>query len=195
MDMTYDAGLKNQIQSLEQENAKLKETADFYFQKGVDLQLSGDISGATTAFNTVISKFPTSKLASISSGRVSEINAAAVAKQAAEFAEAQRQKDEQARLEVLTGEYISYSAFYAKALSSGLPTSKRYRFHAVVFNPLMLCETGENNLGSQGMHVKPAFDDPSEYEHFLRYTSSHSEENVVASMEADGRVYIHRLHW
>ncbi|HUT99218.1 MAG TPA: tetratricopeptide repeat protein [bacterium] len=54
--------LKGQVAALEEENAKLKETADYHYQQGVDFQNAGDWNNAKIEFETVINKYPESEL-------------------------------------------------------------------------------------------------------------------------------------
>jgi hypothetical protein len=55
--------LEHEVASLEEEVSKLKETADYYYQQGVDLQSSGNLPDVKAAFEAVVAKFPTSNLA------------------------------------------------------------------------------------------------------------------------------------
>jgi TolA-binding protein len=68
--------LQNKIDSLEKEVSTLKETADNYFQRGADAQLAGNLEEAKTAFENVISKFPSSNLAAKAQERLIYVNSA-----------------------------------------------------------------------------------------------------------------------
>ncbi|MGD0227015.1 MAG: hypothetical protein ABSF71_32210 [Terriglobia bacterium] len=68
--------LQKKVDSLEQEVTALKETADYYFQKGVDQQSAGNLYEARTAFETVVTKFPTSNLVGSAQQRLTAVNAA-----------------------------------------------------------------------------------------------------------------------
>ncbi|MGD0008473.1 MAG: WG repeat-containing protein [Terriglobia bacterium] len=70
------------------------ETPDYYYQRGVDLQSSGDMGDAKTWFEAVVAKFPTSNLVGSAQERL-----VAVAKAEADrAAEMQRQQEERERL-------------------------------------------------------------------------------------------------
>lgn len=185
---THVAQLETTIKSLQTEVAQLKETADYNYKRGVELQAAGNLTEAKAAFETVISKFPTSNLVAGAKQQIAKINATT-----------ERQERERQAEERLSGEYIGYTDFYAKALSSGLPVGKRYHFRARALGAgkggrLCFCETGSENLGKNELCVKPEFDNPSEYENLLRGASSYPDQTVVASMSSDGDVYVHRSH-
>jgi hypothetical protein len=57
-----NAELQKKVGSLEQEVTALKETADNYFQRGVDMQYAGNLEEAKRCFEAVITKFPASNL-------------------------------------------------------------------------------------------------------------------------------------
>ena len=57
-----NAELQKKVESLEQEVTALKETADNYFQRGVDMQYAGNLQEAKRCFEAVITKFPASNL-------------------------------------------------------------------------------------------------------------------------------------
>jgi len=59
---TENQTLKSKIASLEQENNKLKETADYHFQQAVDAVKSEDYQKASEEFEIVIEKYPNSPL-------------------------------------------------------------------------------------------------------------------------------------
>jgi len=46
--------LQKKVESLEQEVTTLKETADYYFQQGVDQQSAGNLQEAKMAFEAVV---------------------------------------------------------------------------------------------------------------------------------------------
>jgi len=71
-----NAELQNKVESLEQEVTALKETADRYFQRGVDLQYAGNFQEAKAAFEAVITKFPASNLVGKAQERLIFVNAA-----------------------------------------------------------------------------------------------------------------------
>lgn len=68
--------LQQKVESLEQQVTTLKETADYYFQRGVDQQAAGDLYDAKAAFETVIAKFPNSHLVGAAQERLAAVNAA-----------------------------------------------------------------------------------------------------------------------
>lgn len=55
---TENQELKNRLAVLEQENAKLKETAEFHYQKGVDLIKTQQYEAAKKEFEVVLERFP-----------------------------------------------------------------------------------------------------------------------------------------
>jgi len=69
-----NAELQKKVESLEQEVAALKETADNYFQRGVDMQYAGNLQEAKRAFEAVITKFPASNLVGSAKERLIFIN-------------------------------------------------------------------------------------------------------------------------
>ena len=71
-----NAELQKQVQSLQQDVSALKETADKYFQRGVDLQYAGNLQEAKAAFEAVISKFPESNLVGSAKERLIFVNQA-----------------------------------------------------------------------------------------------------------------------
>ncbi len=68
--------LQKNIDTLEQKVRTLRETADYYFQQGVDKEAAGNLYDAKTAFETVIAKFPTSPLVGSAQQRLAAVNAA-----------------------------------------------------------------------------------------------------------------------
>jgi N12 class adenine-specific DNA methylase len=71
-----NAELQKKVESLEEQVSALKETADKYFQRGVDMQYAGNLQEAKAAFETVISKFPASNLAGSAKERLIFVNQA-----------------------------------------------------------------------------------------------------------------------
>jgi hypothetical protein len=70
-----NAELQKKVVSLEQDVSELKETPDNYFQRGVDMQYAGNLEEAKTAFEAVITKFPTSNLVASAKERLIFVNA------------------------------------------------------------------------------------------------------------------------
>ena len=170
-----------------------------YYQQGVDFQSAGNLPNAKAAFETVLAKFPASNLVSSAKQRLADINAEIESQgKAIQAAEQSRKQAIQAE-EQLTGEDISYVDFWANAKSRGLPIEKRYRFRAKIDKRLTLYDLDYPDSGTPAIYeTHAAFDDPSEYENFLRSVSTFSERfsehTIVASMGDDGYVNIHRLH-
>jgi tetratricopeptide (TPR) repeat protein len=123
-----NAELQKKVESLEQEVATLKETADYYFQNGVNLQAAGNFQEAKTAFEAVVAKFPTSSLVDSARQRLTAVNEAIAKAEADRLAEAQRQQEEQERQAQEQGEPIDFASFYAKMQTNGLKPGKHYRF-------------------------------------------------------------------
>lgn len=192
------AELQGKVDSLEQEVAKLKQTSEYYYQHGIDLQSSGNLTDAQAAFEAVVAKFPASNLVASAQERLTAVNAAIAKAEADRAAETQRQQaareeaqlrqqQEQEKLEREQGEQIEYKLFYAKAKSTGLPIGKRFRFRAFVNLDLLLEDGSGNYLSGEA-----AFDDEGQHERFLQGPDKQFR-TVVASMGYDGRVQIHRI--
>jgi len=64
------SALKNKIEALETENQKLKETAQFYFDKGVNFTTDKDYEGAKNAFETILKRFPNDPLSDEASAQL-----------------------------------------------------------------------------------------------------------------------------
>ncbi|MCL2334979.1 MAG: hypothetical protein FWC57_02825 [Endomicrobia bacterium] len=67
--------LKAKIEALEQENTKLKETAENYWQNAVNSLSKQDYEQAKNIFSQIIDKFPASELAQKSKDKIGEIDA------------------------------------------------------------------------------------------------------------------------
>ncbi len=78
-----NAELQKKVESLEREVTALKETAENYFQRGVDMQYAGNLQEAKRAFEAVITKFPASNLVGSAQERLIYLNEA-IAHQGAE---------------------------------------------------------------------------------------------------------------
>lgn len=79
---------------LQNEVARLKETAGYFLQRGVGMQAAGNLTEAKAAFEAVISKFPTSDLVRTAQQRLAIVNAA-IAKAEADRLAKERRKQEQ----------------------------------------------------------------------------------------------------
>jgi len=73
------------------------ETADYYFQRGIALQSTGDLTVAKTWFEAVVAKFPTSNLVASAQERLAAVNEAIAKAEAERAAEVQRQQEERER--------------------------------------------------------------------------------------------------
>jgi hypothetical protein len=204
---------EGQITQLQAENQKLKETADYYYQQGVDLQSSGNMTDAKAAFEAVVAKFPTSNLVGHAQQRLATVNEA-IAKteadraaqekeaEATRLAEQRRQQEEQEKLTRERDEEIDYSVFYAKVKSKTLPTGKRFRFVAVINHDLNLSQQDVRG-GKALFYEAAAFDDQGQYEQFLQGDDFREDSNglkvagtihtIVASMGFNGWIQIHRI--
>ena len=192
---TENEKLNSENSQLKAEIKKLMETAQYYFQDGQDYFAAKEFDKAIPSFEAVISKFPndplvasaTKSLAIAQKAQASEI----VRKQRAEAA-AQRAREQEM---ALTGEPIDYAVFFAKS-HTGLPIGKRYRFDAcLATDPPCLYRHSEGQYhtdqGICGLNMD--FDDQAEYERWLQ-TGREYCGNIVASMNWDGTIAIHRLH-
>jgi hypothetical protein len=195
-----NAELQGKVTSLVAEVAKLKETADHYYQQGVDLQSSGNLADAKAAFEAVVAKFPTSNLVGSAQQRLAAVNEATAKAEAEKAAEAQRQREQQEAMERLMGTPMDYATFYAKANSTGLPIGKRFRVEPVAFSPDMMQFNQQGTLGAKFLigfvSVKPDFDDTNQQEQVLKKalgkTGGLVTCGVVVSMGDDRRVHIRR---
>jgi len=205
--------LQKKVESLEQEIATLKETADYYFKSGIDHQSAGNLQEAKTAFEAVVAKFPTSSLVGSAQQRLAAVDeaitneAAAMAAEqkkaeADRLAEEQRQQAEQEKLAREQGEPIDYNVFYAKVKSETLPIGKRFRFVAVITHDLNLSQ--QDAQGGKALYYEAAaFDDQTQYEQFLQHDDFHQNSDglrvagtihtIVASMGSNGWVQIYRI--
>jgi len=173
--------LKEQVQTLQTEIIKLKETADFYFQSGVDNFNSKNYGVAEENFQNVVEKYPNSPI--VKNAREYLVKTKRM------IAEERRKKEE---IERLQGTPIDYVTFYSKANGGGLPIGKRYRFEADIDDHLFL----RSIYGKKPLFCDKAFDDISQLENFLKEPKGGSEyifKTIVASMGWNGRICIHRI--
>ncbi|MFA5779416.1 MAG: hypothetical protein WC947_04715 [Elusimicrobiota bacterium] len=210
--------LKEQVQSLQTEITKLKETADFHFQSGVDSFNSENYTEAEISFNNVVEKYPTSPLVISAKQQLTKVKTELAKIEAQRIAEekrleAQRRVEEKERriaeererrkreeLERLQGTPINYVTFYSKAGSGGLSIGKRYRFKAGIWSyggdDLALASFVNDGILSTShrmVNIEKDFDDILQLEHFLKYGSDACYKTITASMGWNGRVYIHRI--
>ena len=188
--------LQNAKDSLEQENAKLRETADSYYKHGAELKSAGDYAGARDTFSAILTKFPTSELVSYARTEVGSLDDL-IAQAQADAAEADRRKqEEQERQAREKGEPIDYDILYGKVNGAGLPLGKRFRFSAdLQLGSGRFC--GLNPPGrpaSMYMGCHPGFEDEVQYEHALR-TEGGKGVTVVASMAPDGYLTILKIEY
>jgi hypothetical protein len=186
--------LQKKVESLEQEVTTLKETADYYFQQGVDQQSAGNLQEAKTAFEAVVAKFPMSSLVGTTRQRLAAVNEAIEKAEVERYAEMQRQAEEKEKLTREQGEPIDYKPFYARSASSGLPIDKRFRFTALIHHNLVLYAPDYSeypNLNDQ-LICEAAFDDEAQHQQFL-LGKDLTNRTVVASMGADGNIRIHKV--
>jgi len=186
--------LQKKVESLEQEVTTLKETADYYFQQGVDQQSAGNLQEAKTAFEAVVAKFPMSSLVGTTRQRLAAVNEAIEKAEVERYAEMQRQAEEKEKLTREQGEPIDYKLFYARSASSGLPIDKRFRFTALIHHNLVLYAPDYSeypNLNDQ-LICEAAFDDEAQHQQFL-LGKELTNRTVVASMGADGNIRIHKV--
>jgi len=193
-DKAHSAELQKKVESLEQEVKTLKETADYYFQQGVDQQSAGNLQEAKTAFEAVVAKFPMSSLVGTTRQRLAAVNEAIEKAEVERYAEMQRQAEEKEKLTREQGEPIDYKLFYARSASSGLPIDKRFRFTALIHHNLVLYAPDYSeypNLNDQ-LICEAAFDDEAQHQQFL-LGKDLTNRTVVASMGADGNIRIHKV--
>ena len=61
---------------LQKEVARLKETADYFLERGVEMQSTGNLTEAKAAFEAVVSRFPASPVLRTAQQRLAIVNAA-----------------------------------------------------------------------------------------------------------------------
>ena len=87
--------LETKVQTLEQENAKLKETADYHYQQGADRLSSQEYEEAKSEFETVIEKYPTSPFVPSAKQQLSKVKTELVRIEAQKIAEERRKQEEE----------------------------------------------------------------------------------------------------
>jgi outer membrane protein assembly factor BamD (BamD/ComL family) len=77
---------------LQNEVARLKETADYFLQRGVEMQSTGHLTEAKAAFEAVVSRFPASPVVRTARQRLAIVNAAIAQAEAQRVAEERRRQ-------------------------------------------------------------------------------------------------------
>jgi outer membrane protein assembly factor BamD (BamD/ComL family) len=77
---------------LQNEVARLKETADYFLQRGVEMQSAGNLTEAKAAFEAVVSRFPASPVVRTAQQRLAIVNAAIARAEAQRVAEERRRQ-------------------------------------------------------------------------------------------------------
>lgn len=192
---TQNAELQNKVESLEQEVAKLKETAGYYYRQGIDLQSSGKLLAAKAAFDAVVAKFPRSALVGRARQRLAAVNEAIAQADAAKAAKAQAQREKQEEEQAINGTPIDYKVFYAMAKSTGLPVGKLFRFRAQITHSGCLMNpddvaftTGEPMDTLCGVE----FNEEAEHQQFLE-GPDYAIRTVVAAMALDAHIVIYKI--
>ncbi len=188
-----NASLNSQVDTLKQQIAKLKETAQYHFQQGQKALTAGDFPNAIDEFNKVIKDYPNDPLVSQSkkSLAIAQKQQAIEAKKKAREAAIAKEKKEKEIEE--RGEPIDYMDFFAKA-KIGLPVGKRYRLTACLYTggntDGSLMYAPDCNAHSLGVSYEDA--DENEYMQFLK-GQSNQVHTIVAAMGADGQVHILKI--
>jgi hypothetical protein len=182
-----NAKLERKIESLESDITKLRQTADYFFRRGVDLESAENLQEAKTAFETVLAKFPASKLVGPSQQRLAVVNAAIVQAETEERRRHELKLERERERE--SGAAIDYVTFFV-LLHKGMQEGKRYRISATLSHNFWLARPG--TMTDEEIRGKPAFDDGSQYEAFLRGPDFQTH-TVVVSMGSDGNVLIHKV--
>jgi outer membrane protein assembly factor BamD (BamD/ComL family) len=77
---------------LQNEVARLKETADYFLQRGVEMQSAGNLTEAKAAFEAVVTRFPASPVLRTAQQRLAIVNAALARAEAQRVAEEHRRQ-------------------------------------------------------------------------------------------------------
>jgi Tfp pilus assembly protein PilN len=77
---------------LQNEVARLKETADYFLQRGVEMQSTGHLTEAKAAFEAVVSRFPASEVVRTAQQRLAIVNAAIARAETQRVAEERRRQ-------------------------------------------------------------------------------------------------------
>lgn len=187
-----NAGLKDEVKSLQVEVNRLQETAENQFKQGQDYLASKDWGLAIRSFNLVITKYPNDPL--VSHAKIAlmaaEASQQAYLKENEERERVAREASERAAAQ--NGENIAYGEFYAK-LRTGITVGKRYRFDAC-YSAASSCVIHQSMSVDQAIcDIAPQFDDPSEYRNWLSAGQKYCGP-IVASALHGGTLAMHRLH-
>ena len=87
--------LKSKMVSLEQENAKLKETADYHYQQGIAFLSSEKYEEAKSEFQTIVEKYPTSPMVPSAKQQLTKANDVLAEIEAQRRAEERRKQEEE----------------------------------------------------------------------------------------------------
>ncbi|EEO27640.1 hypothetical protein OFAG_00793 [Oxalobacter formigenes HOxBLS] len=186
-----NAALKSQVEKLESENNKLRETAQYHFRLAQDHIAAKNWSEAIASLQTVITKYPNDALVGPARESLSRAVQARDMERA-RLAEQERLESEARAREVAeSGEPVSYGAFYAKA-KMGNDVGKRYRFDACLNQIPCIYPMGNGNKQDICL-VKPMFDDTGELEQWLSSGEKHCG-TIVAAVGSRDEAIVYRLH-
>ncbi len=177
-DFQYEKNrLQDEVDSLQQTVNDLQQTPEFFFRQGVDLLNTGNLTGARSDFETVISKFPNNTLVEPAKRRIAEVDDALA-----------RAKEQQELENLMSGTEIDYRDLITELKVSGLPAGKRYNVDASV-------HSGFYAIGPVGgpseYPVSLDFDNPEEGKEVVRQFGGTCNCRLVVSVE-DGMFHIHR---
>jgi hypothetical protein len=195
--------------TIERDQWKADPQANFkQIKEGFDhAQSSDDFQKVITSLTSFQGTFPTSNLNGAAKNLFisakEEKTRALVVEEASRIAKERVLAQEQANKEAqerLGGSPTTFTEFYSKVESVGLPIGKRFRFIAFVDHTLAIHERrmGEEGYqrdfpGGSFIFARAAFDNPSEHEMFLKVDKRIQQKTVVASILADRHIYIHQL--
>lgn len=185
--------LKDQTKALEAENANLKNTATFFFQRGIDFKSKSDFDNALMDMQSVIDKFPSDILVPKAKKELDLIGKEVEARKQKALAEGQEQRRREEAEARLNGVATTFEDFNAEATAGGVPAGKRFRFRVLLNNDLRM----RDEAFSISPHAVAAFDDPQQYKAFLRrpHTSSRTNDELVTVVVSvsDGRIQLHQI--
>lgn len=187
-----NSALAEKNKKLEEEIKKLKETAQYHYQNGIDKLDAYDYQGAAESFKTVIDKYPNDPLVVISKRHLAmteKLQEAVMVEQknAEAMTNALIQKEAAS-----AGEYVDYGEFYAIA-KTGMKIGKRYRFNACLNNTPCLSSIDSKKRQVLCSLDVSTFDDGVEYKQHLASGYEHCGA-IVAGMMYPGEISIFRLH-
>ena len=183
--------LQRKISSLQATINASNESAEVYFRRAIELQQAGNQEGARAAYEYLISKFPNSSLATEARIKIDNLDNKIALQHGGLGSALHSSAADEAKSETAEVIPIEFATLYAKAKATGLTSGQRYRFAAEVSQDLAMIVSGGNG-GILADNVAD-FDDVKNYEEFLKNGGEWRLHTVIASLESDGRIHIHKI--